>query len=170
MRKFLFAAVIGLSALAATPAAAQAYEGTPPPPEGYYEDGYSGPEEWTTTEDEQAGAGYEVQADVTLSYSEGYDRQDYQGAPRRYQPGDYYQGGGVALNGNPRRHRDRRARRCGNTGAILGGIAGALLGGEIGRGNHRYSRRSGTGTVVGAGVGALIGNDIDRQNCEERYR
>jgi opacity protein-like surface antigen len=165
MRKFLFAAMISLSALAATPAAAQAYEGTPPPPEGYYDEGYSGPDEWAASDEAQA---YEGQAEVTLSYSEGYDRPGYQGQ-RRYQPGDYYQGGGVAMNAPPpRRYRDRRPRRCGNTGAILGGIAGALLGGEIGRGNHRYSRRSGTGTVIGAGVGALIGNDIDRQNCYGR--
>lgn len=172
MRKLLFAAAIGLFALAATPAAAQAYQGTPPPPEGYYDERYAGPDEWAAREDGDTTQGYQDEG----YYEEGADRQDYdrqarQGAPRRYQPGDYYQGGGVALNDDPRRYRDdrrERPRRCGNAGAIIGGIAGALLGGEIGRGNRRYSRRSGTGTVIGAGVGALIGNDIDRQNCDNR--
>ena len=167
MRKFLFAAAMGLTALAATPAFAQAYEAPPPPPEGYYDEGYSGPDEWAASESGETGNGYVEPGDA-----QDYDQQAYQGGARRYQPGDYYQGGGTPLAGDPRGYgrdgRRYRPRRCGNTGAILGGIAGALLGGEIGRGNRRWSRRSGTGTVVGAGVGALIGNDIDRANCEER--
>lgn len=165
MRKFLFAAAMGLAALAAVPANAQAYQGTPPPPEGYYDDGYTGPDEWTVDDGERTGNGY-VEVEVATG---GYVDNGYTSGPRRYRPGDYYEGGGSALNGDLRRYAQRdRPRRCGNTGAILGGIAGALLGGEIGRGNSRWSRRSDTGTVVGAGVGALIGNDIDRQNCEGR--
>jgi hypothetical protein len=51
----------------------------------------------------------------------------------------------------------------------LGAVAGALLGGEIGRGSSY--RRSGTGTIIGAGAGALIGREIDRGNCNDRrYR
>ncbi|MEO7338037.1 MAG: glycine zipper 2TM domain-containing protein, partial [Caldimonas sp.] len=60
-------------------------------------------------------------------------------------------------------------RRCSNAGTIIGGVAGALLGGEIGRGNYRYSRRSGTGTVLGAGLGALVGSGIDRDNCDRAH-
>lgn len=167
MRKFLFAAALGLSglglsALAATPAAAQAYQGTPPPPEGYYDEGYTGPEEWATEGSEGTnGNGYYETDDRQTSYRDG---------PRRYQPGDQYRGDGVAYNGNPRNDRRYRERRCsGTTGAILGGIAGALLGGDLGGRPTRYGyRRSGTGTVVGAGVGAVIGSEIDRNSCEER--
>ena len=70
-----------------------------------------------------------------------------------------------------RGYRDRRYRhhnsRCGSgtTGAILGAVAGGLLGREIGRGG-RYNRGSTTGLIIGAGTNALVGREIDRNgNC-----
>jgi outer membrane lipoprotein SlyB len=50
----------------------------------------------------------------------------------------------------------------GNTsgaGAVLGGIAGAVVGGQFGKGGHAKT----TGGVVGAVTGALIGNEIEKQ-------
>jgi hypothetical protein len=173
MRKFLFAAAMGLTALAATPAAAQAYQAPPPPPEGYYDTDYTGPDEYYRPEDGDKGNGYQ-ESDAEPVDAQGYQQQAYsdRGGARRYRPGDYYEGGGTPLAGDPRGYgrsgRYYRPRRCGSTNTILGGVAGALLGGEIGRGNHRYSRRSGTGTVIGAGLGALVGSEIDRDNCEGR--
>jgi hypothetical protein len=165
MRKFLFAAAVTLTALTATPALAQRYDPPPPPPEqGYYEGG-------------DTGHGYDQGGYDEDGYSQGYDQRGYSRGGHRYQPGDYYEGDGqpMADNGrgyyrdnNYRDGRRYRSRRCGSTGTILGGIAGALIGGEVGRGGGRYSRRSGTGTVIGAGVGALIGNGIDQDNCDRQ--
>ncbi|MES2444099.1 MAG: glycine zipper 2TM domain-containing protein [Pseudomonadota bacterium] len=110
----------------------------------------------------QRAHGY-VQQD---SYYEddGYQRdyRDQRGYERGYQR-DYRDDG---YRGQPRHYRSNQRCRSGSTGTILGAVAGALLGGEIGRGNGY--RRSGTGTVVGAGAGALIGREIDRGNCNDR--
>lgn len=162
MKTFLFAAAMGLTAIAATPAAAQRYNAPPPPPpqQGYYEDDSYGYQDDGYYQDGQ----YDQR---------GYDPRYAQSGPHRYQPGDYYQGGGTQVTYVDRGYRGDRRRyrgqRCSNAGTIIGGVAGALLGGEIGRGPSRWSRRSGTGTVVGAGVGALIGSSIDQDNCDRSY-
>lgn len=100
-------------------------------------------------------------------YERGYrdDRRGYDNHDRGY---DNYDRGYDRGNRGGRHYRG--AQRCGNgaTGTIVGGVLGALLGGEIGRGNGY--RRSGTGTLVGAGVGALIGNEIDRGDCNNGNR
>lgn len=66
-------------------------------------------------------------------------------------------------------YRDRSYVRCkkrgGTTGAVLGGVGGALLGSAVG----------GTGaTIAGAGAGALGGRAIERsdkkRNCKRYYR
>ena len=66
-------------------------------------------------------------------------------------------------------YRDRSYVRCkkhgGTTGAVLGGVGGALLGSAIG----------GTGaTIAGAGAGALGGRAIERSDkknkCKRYYR
>lgn len=54
------------------------------------------------------------------------------------------------------------------TGAVIGGVAGAVLGRQMGSaGNGRT-----TGTVLGAVGGALIGNEIEKQQtqAQDRYR
>ncbi|MBQ0937309.1 outer membrane lipoprotein [Ideonella paludis] len=52
-------------------------------------------------------------------------------------------------------------------GAVIGGVAGAVLGRQVGSGNGRTA-----GTVLGAVGGALIGNEIEKQqaNTQDRYR
>lgn len=103
-----------------------------------------------------------------------YDRGDYRGdgyrdrGEYREYRGDYRNGG---YDGYRNRHY-RGAQRCGSgtTGTIVGGVIGALLGGEVGRGSGYYNKRSGTGTIVGAGVGALVGREIDRGGCNNNRR
>lgn len=52
----------------------------------------------------------------------------------------------------------------GTTGAILGAVAGGLLGSVIDGGDHRT-----LGTLVGAGGGALLGRDIEqKRGCRSR--
>ncbi|HEX8383494.1 MAG TPA: glycine zipper 2TM domain-containing protein [Sphingomonas sp.] len=71
-----------------------------------------------------------------------------------------------------RQYRDRRgynnARRCrsGDTGTLVGAIAGGLLGRTIDTRGDRL-----LGTVLGAGGGALAGRAIERSSdCGRRYR
>jgi hypothetical protein len=78
---------------------------------------------------------------------------------------DYYANRGY--NGGYYNDSDRyRSRRCsGTTGAIVGGVAGALLG----RAATRDYRHSGTtGTILGGALGALAGNAIDKSSCRGR--
>ena len=64
-------------------------------------------------------------------------------------------------------HRTYRNQRCtrsgGTTGAIAGGIGGALLGRTIDTGGDRT-----LGTLGGAAAGALAGRSIDRANTASR--
>lgn len=46
-----------------------------------------------------------------------------------------------------------------NTGNVIGGIAGALLGSNVGRGNGRLAA-----TAAGGILGALVGGNIERNN------
>lgn len=106
-----------------------------------------------------------------------HDRHDYR-------PGDYYSGynRGYGWNGYDRDYRDyRRADyrrdgryynydrgyydskgryRCrdeGKGGAVIGAVAGGLLGNQVaGRGDRT------TGTVIGAAIGAVAGHAIDK--------
>ena len=77
---------------------------------------------------------------------------------RRYARRGYYDRGYY-----DRRYYGRRGYRCGSgtTGAIVGGVGGALVGREIGRDGRRYrygryGRRGGSGTT-GAIIGGAIG-------------
>jgi hypothetical protein len=140
MKKFLIAAAAGASILAgtvATPAMAQDYGYSGYPGDGQYADGYRGDD------------GYGYRGD------DGYrgDRREYRGHRRH------------GYNNYDRGYRgDRRCR--GTTGAIIGGVLGALVGGEVGRG--RYGGRSTTGTILGAGGGALLGREVSRSDCRRR--
>jgi hypothetical protein len=71
-----------------------------------------------------------------------HDRYDRHGYDHRGHHGGYY---------------DRRCRNSGTGGAIIGGVAGGLLGNAVaGHGDKTL------GTVLGAGGGALAGNAIAR--------
>ncbi|MCH4151643.1 MAG: glycine zipper 2TM domain-containing protein [Sphingobium sp.] len=96
-----------------------------------------------------------------------------------YRPGDYYRGydysrggyeDGYYRRGNyydghrrDRGHYDRdwnyRCRDEGKGGAVIGAIAGGLLGSAV---TERGSKT--TGTVVGAAVGAVTGHLIDKSD------
>lgn len=51
----------------------------------------------------------------------------------------------------------------GTTGAILGAVAGGLLGNVIDGGRHRT-----LGTIVGAGGGALLGREVEQRSAKCR--
>lgn len=103
--------------------------------------------------------GYDQRDDGRQYRGDGDYRQDYRGD---YRDARQYRGNRNYRNNN---------QRCGNgtTGMIVGGVVGALLGGEIGRGNGYYNQRSGTGTIIGAGAGALLGREVDRGDCGGRH-
>ena len=142
MKKTFIAAAMGMSVLAT------AMTATPASAQRYHggyvqQDGYN--------DGGNAGGGYyrDSRGGYDRGYEQGYRNDGYRGRRNDYR-------------GNQR-------CRSGSTGTILGAVAGALLGGEIGRGSSY--RRSGTGTIVGAGAGALIGREIDRGGCDNRrYR
>ena len=85
----------------------------------------------------------------------------------------YYDARGTqeyAVRGDyPQQRTYYQGQRCksGTTAAILGAVAGGLLGREIGRGGE-YNRPSTTGLILGAGGGALVGRAIGRSgnNCQ----
>lgn len=84
----------------------------------------------------------------------------YAGTNGYYGNGGYYgrSTGGYYNNGY---------RRCsGTTGTIVGGVAGALLGSQVGRGGY-YSRGGSntTGAIVGGAIGALAGRAVDKNSC-----
>ena len=114
LRKILIGAAASATALVALPAtaSAQGYYG-----DGYYGRGYAG--------DRYYGGGYRDRyrpGDYYRGYNRGY-------APRYYSRGYY----------DNRYYGDRYYRgRCddGTAGAIVGGMAGALLGREIDRGGR----------------------------------
>jgi hypothetical protein len=97
-----------------------------------------------------------------------YDNGRYE---RGYR-GDRYYGRSQGYYGRHQNYYgDRRysGRRCsGTTGTIVGGVAGALLGREIGRGGRgRYGRRDSgtTGAIIGGTIGALAGRAVDKSGC-----
>ena len=76
-------------------------------------------------------------------YSDNYDRREYRGDDGYY--------------------RSRQVKKCsdGTTGAIVGAIAGGLLGRVI---DSRGDRA--TGTLLGAGGGALAGRALERDGSK----
>lgn len=54
------------------------------------------------------------------------------------------------------------------TGAIVGGVTGAVVGAALGDDAEERRRGALVGAVVGAGGGALIGRELDRQAAELR--
>lgn len=95
------------------------------------------------------GGGYDGYGYNQGYYGGGYDNGYY--GRSYYQRGGYYGGGDRGYYGNRHRCHD------GTGGAILGAVAGGLLGNAVaGRGDRT------AGTVIGGGLGALAGNAIGR--------
>lgn len=82
----------------------------------------------------------------------GYDYRHYRGYRDRDR--DYYRNRGYYRDSDYYRY---RCRDNGTGGAIIGAIAGGLLGNEVARDGNRT-----TGAVLGAAVGALAGHAIDK--------
>ena len=80
----------------------------------------------------------------------GYDRGYYD--QRRNRDRNYYRG-------------DARCRSNGTTGALIGAIAGGLLGRTI---DTRGDRT--VGTLLGAAGGGVLGNEIAKSGNNCRYR
>ncbi len=90
-------------------------------------------------------------------YYRGYDRGGYD--RDYYRRGDYYRGSRYDRydRDDYRRYRGYRCRDNGTGGAIVGAIAGGLLGNEVARRGDRT-----TGAVLGAAIGAVAGHAIDK--------
>ncbi len=104
-------------------------------------------------------------------YGDRYERS-YQGDDRRYEQRPRYVSRRDDRRYDDRRGYDdrrsyggqgydRRPQRCsqGTTGAIIGALAGGLLGRTI---DSRGDRA--LGTILGGGAGALAGNAIEKSN------
>ncbi len=95
------------------------------------------------------GEQYYQQYPVQQQYVDynGYGSRSY--GDRSYDQNDYD------------RNYDRNSRcKSGNTGMIIGAVAGGLLGRSIA---GRYRGRT-TGTILGAGAGALAGRALERNS------
>jgi len=92
-------------------------------------------------------------------YDPRYDRRSYNGYSP-YNGRTYYQGRYNYSYGN------HYGYRCsnGSTGAIIGAIAGGLLGSQVaGRGDRAV------GAILGGAAGALAGREIDRNSGHNDY-
>ena len=90
----------------------------------------------------------------------GHSQQYYGYGPGYYGYSDY----GYSRRYG-RRHYRYRDDCDGTAGALIGGVAGALIGREIDRsgGRHyRYRRDGTTGLIVGGALGAVVGNEVAR--------
>jgi len=90
-------------------------------------------------------------------YRGDYGRNQYRGGDRyrnvRYDRGGYYRGYDGYRGGY------YRCRDNGTGGAIIGAVAGGLLGNSVAQPGDRT-----TGSVIGAAVGALAGHAIDKSD------
>lgn len=59
----------------------------------------------------------------------------------------------------------RRIHNNGTTGAIVGGLAGAVVGSNLARGGGRTG-----GAILGGAAGAALGNSIARSSTKDRCR
>jgi len=99
------------------------------------------------------GRGYGAYGNRGYYNNNGYDRS-YR---RDYENRGYYPNGGYGDGNYGRPRVTYRCHNDGSTGAIIGALAGGLLGNGIaGRGDRTL------GTVLGAGGGALAGRAIER--------
>lgn len=92
-------------------------------------------------------------------YYRGYERGGYHGdyySRADYRGRDYYRDSRYNYRGDRYRY---RCRDNGTGGAIVGAIAGGLLGNEVARRGDRT-----TGAVLGAAIGAVAGHAIDKSD------
>lgn len=92
------------------------------------------------------------------------DAQRYRGSQYDRSYDDRYYDNGRVYRGNDNRNRYREVRKCSNgtTGAIVGAIAGGLLGRVI---DSRGDRA--VGTILGGAGGALAGRAIERGGSQD---
>ncbi|GHH26732.1 hypothetical protein GCM10008023_41690 [Sphingomonas glacialis] len=168
MKKTLISALItssvALAAIVAVPASAQDYYGRQ-----VYHQQYQGDDD---SYDQDAGyQNYRQQREYQryqqqrrAQYERRYQRSRYQGYYNAREPQGY-----TDRDDYPQQQNYYQGERCksGTTGAILGAVAGGLLGREIGRGGQ-YDRPSTTGLILGAGGGALAGRAIERSGNDCR--
>lgn len=160
--KFISALMISSVAVAgftAAPAAAQNYYGRDGYQQSYQDDGddYEQDARYQNQLRQRQIERYERQRRAQYQYDQRHARNREQGYYG--DQGQYYADRGVY----PQRRTYYQGQRCnsGTTGAILGALAGGLLGREIGRGG-RFNEPSTTGLILGAGGGALAGRAIER--------
>lgn len=144
MFKKITLAAAAVSALAIVPASAEAR----PRYDGYSNYGYAQP--------------------YGTRYARNGVAYDQYGRPVSYARNGYDQYGRPISNGyygssTSRNAYDQYDRRCksGTTGAIIGAVAGGLLGREV---VGRYGDRT-AGAIVGGAAGALAGRAITRNKC-----
>jgi hypothetical protein len=165
----LATACVAVSGVAAAPASAQDYYAR-----DAYQQRYQGGGDRYNREGYDQGTGsqnYRQQREY-----ERHQQQRRAQYERRYQQdayGGYYNAPSAqdyADRGDyPQQRTYYQGQRCksGTTAAILGAVAGGLLGREIGR-DSRYDRPSTTGLILGAGGGALAGRAIGRSGNDCR--
>lgn len=108
------------------------------------------------------GATAIVPAAPAMAQSRHYDRGSYY--DRGYDNG-YYNQGRTYRGDSYRNYRVRQRCNKGDTGTIVGAIAGGLLGHTVaGRGDNLL------GAVIGAGAGALAGRAIERSDRPDYCR
>ncbi len=162
-----FASVAG-AGMTPMPAAAQSYYDR-----GEYHQAYQDEGDNNDDRGYYQRRGYE-QDSRYQNYREQQAIQEHRARYARHHRGyqGYYDRGaqGYAYrNDYPQQRTYYRGQRCksGTTGAILGALAGGLLGREIGRGGE-YNEPSTTGLLLGAGGGALAGRAIERSGNDCR--
>jgi hypothetical protein len=90
-----------------------------------------------------------------------YPGQAYYTAPAYAPSASYYGSNTSYVTGCRNDHSSRTA------GAVLGGLAGAILGSNLSA-PGRHTENSVLGGVLGAAVGGAVGNAHDRYKCDER--
>lgn len=96
--------------------------------------------------------------DYYRGYDRGYDRgHGWSGYDRGYGDRGYRHNSGYNDGGYYDKNGRYRCRDEGKGGAVIGAVAGGLLGNEV----AGYGNRT-TGTVIGAAIGAIAGHVIDK--------
>lgn len=139
MRAFVLAAALTAGfAAAATPAIAVKIPGAPEPQAADAQTLTALPEDWL---DKDLPEGEAEKADIRAAEAKRWDEP-----PGATEPAQQAARTDIDCS-----------KPSGTTGAILGAVAGGLLGRAIDGG-----RSSAVGTIVGAGGGALLGREIER--------